>query len=256
MRENAFNSFGDYIIYVDESGDHNLNKPDEKFPVFVLAFCIFNKKHYNSKVVPLFQDLKFRYFGHDMVVLHEREINKKNGQFSDMSNEKKKSLIEDISLFMSNINFIVISCVIKKHELVGRYANPANPYHLAMQFSLERIYNFMLEKGEANKKTTIVFERRGGNEDKELIEEFNLVCNGKNFHRAKYNFEIVMASKYVNSTGMQIADLIARPIGNHALRPEQLNRSFNIIKQKFFCRYGREFVGNHFYGYGLKIFPT
>jgi hypothetical protein len=33
--------FGDYIVYVDESG-HASQDPDPNFPCFVLAFCLFN----------------------------------------------------------------------------------------------------------------------------------------------------------------------------------------------------------------------
>lgn len=35
--------FSDYIIYVDESGDHSLEVVYEEHPVFVLAFCISKK---------------------------------------------------------------------------------------------------------------------------------------------------------------------------------------------------------------------
>jgi len=34
------------------------------------------KDDYAQKVVPAVQDLKFRYFGHDLVILHEHEIRK------------------------------------------------------------------------------------------------------------------------------------------------------------------------------------
>ena len=34
--------FGDYIVYVDESGDHSLVSIDQRFPVFALVFCVFN----------------------------------------------------------------------------------------------------------------------------------------------------------------------------------------------------------------------
>jgi hypothetical protein len=70
------NNFSDYIVYVDESGDHGLVSIDEKFPVFVLAFCVFHKKHYSEKVIPAIEQFKFDYFGHDCVVLHEHEIRK------------------------------------------------------------------------------------------------------------------------------------------------------------------------------------
>ena len=55
--------------------------------------------------------------------------------------------------------------------------------------------------------------------------------------------------------GLQLADLVARPIGIHYLRPNQSNRAFEIIEQKFLCRGGRQQVGENYEGYGLKIVP-
>jgi hypothetical protein len=69
-------SFGNYIVYVDESGDHGLDKIDPEYPIFVLAFCIFKKMDYISDIVPAIQKFKFRYWGHDAVVIHEHEIRK------------------------------------------------------------------------------------------------------------------------------------------------------------------------------------
>ena len=71
--------FGEYVVYVDEAGDHGRVSPE--FPVFVLAFCIFKKQDYASTVLPAVHGLKFRYFGHDAVVLHEREIRKAAAPF-------------------------------------------------------------------------------------------------------------------------------------------------------------------------------
>jgi len=44
--------FSDYIIYVDESGDHSLESIDPDYPIFVLSFCIFKKSKYTSISVP------------------------------------------------------------------------------------------------------------------------------------------------------------------------------------------------------------
>ncbi len=63
-------NFSDYIIYVDESGDHSLESIDKQYPVFVLAFCIFNKKIYSESIIRKLKEVKFKYFGHDMVILH------------------------------------------------------------------------------------------------------------------------------------------------------------------------------------------
>ena len=36
--------FSDYVVYVDESGDHGLKTMDKTYPLFVLAFCVFMKQ--------------------------------------------------------------------------------------------------------------------------------------------------------------------------------------------------------------------
>jgi len=46
------NCYSDYVVYVDESGDHGLKNIDENYPVFVLAFCIFKKQDYIANIVP------------------------------------------------------------------------------------------------------------------------------------------------------------------------------------------------------------
>jgi hypothetical protein len=60
--------FSDYIVYVDESGDHSLQSVDPNFPVFSLVFCIFKKSDFVETVVPVVQRLKFDFWGHDAVV--------------------------------------------------------------------------------------------------------------------------------------------------------------------------------------------
>lgn len=59
--------FSKYIVYVDESGDHSLQSIDDNYPIFVLAFCVFNKRHYSEVIVPALEKFKFNHFGHDQV---------------------------------------------------------------------------------------------------------------------------------------------------------------------------------------------
>lgn len=74
--------FGDYLVFVDESGDHSLTSINPQHPVFVLAFVIIKKADYVRQVCPALQEFKMRYWGHDEVVLHEHEIRKPRDQFS------------------------------------------------------------------------------------------------------------------------------------------------------------------------------
>jgi len=91
-------SFSDHIIYIDESGDHGLQSIDPNYPVFVLAFCIFHKAEYAQQVSPAVQDFKFKYFGHDMVILHEYEIRKAREEFRILQNKSiRDPFMEDLN---------------------------------------------------------------------------------------------------------------------------------------------------------------
>ena len=67
---------------------------------------------------------------------------------------------------------------------------------------------------------------------------------------------LVFANKQVNSSGLQLADLVARPIGLSVLRPGQTNRAFEALRRKFFCSGERSKVGEGFENWGLKIYPS
>lgn len=82
----------DYIVYVDESGDHSLESINPEYPLFVLSFCIFRKAAYTNSVTPAVRNLKFETFGHDMVILHEHDIRKKRGAFSRLGKEPREAL--------------------------------------------------------------------------------------------------------------------------------------------------------------------
>lgn len=57
--------FSDYIVFVDESGDHGMANIDPAFPLFVLSCCLISKRDYMAAVVPAIQRIKFATFGHD-----------------------------------------------------------------------------------------------------------------------------------------------------------------------------------------------
>jgi len=249
--------FSDFIVYVDESGDHNLMSIDASYPIFVLAFCIFYKEHYSDKVVPKLQKLKFEYFGHDLVILHENEIRKEKGEFNIFKGKDERiDFLNKLSDIIEQSNFILASCVIEKHKISDkdRYDHE-NPYHIALRYCLETLYSLVQEKGQEDKETHVLVEMRGPKEDKELELEFRRICDGRNKYNINLPFFIKMVNKQANSAGLQLADLVARPIGRHVLNPEQNNRAFDVLKDKFFCEGGRKDVGKNYDDLGLKHFP-
>jgi len=244
-------SFGDYIVYVDESGDHSLSSINPQNPVFVLAFCIFEKVAYRERIVPAVQKLKFDFWGHDCIVLHSHEIRKAYGDFRILLNGGvRAAFIERVNELISDLSFTVIAAVIDKNRHVLRYSDPANPYEIALTFCMERLQRWLGENGHADKMTHLVVERRGRREDSTLELEFRRIADGRNQVGHMPNLDIRFMDKKHNSTGLQLADLVAHPIGRHAIDPAQPNRAYELIESKF-----RKGANGQIFEYGLKIFP-
>jgi len=241
----------DYVVYVDESGDHGMDTMDPTYPVFVLAFCIFEKKNYVEKVAPAVQQFKFKHWGHDMVILHETEMRKSRGSFTFLNNPKlREPFSTELTALIDEAPFALIATAIRKDRLRSRYSKVPNPYHIAMRFGLERVNKFLENRGQGNKTTFVIVEKRGQREDTELELEFLRICSGDNFTHRTLPLRLVFADKKVNSCGLQLADLVARPIGRHVLDATQPNRAFEVLAKKFDRR-----AGGGYLGYGLKLFP-
>ncbi len=232
--------FSDYIVYVDESGDHSLTSIDADFPVFSLSFCVVKKSDYLDAVVPSVQALKFKYWGHDSVVLHEHEIRKSKGDFTFLLTDRtvRKQFYEDLNQVMVDAPITIIASVIDKVKLTKKYPSPWNPYEIALHSCLERLLMFLRDNDQTGKRTHVVFEGRGKSEDAELESAFRRIVAGENGWDwvkrdfSSMEFEPKFAKKSVNSTGLQLADLTARPIAIKTLRPKQANRAYDVILTK------------------------
>lgn len=243
-------SRSDYIVFVDESGDHSLTAINPEWPLFVLSFCIFPVAAYVNHVTPAIRQLKFDTFGHDLVVLHEHDIRKKKGAFAQLNKEARDVFLDQLTEVIAATDMTMIAVVIDKIRHKAKYSMPEHPYHLAMQFGLERVAHFLSLRGQRNGETMVVCEARGAKEDTELELEFRRFCDGANRSKRPYPLRIVIADKKTNSEGLQLADLTARPAGLSVLRPDQPNRAWDVLKVKLFTGHAGCVTGN-----GMKVFP-
>lgn len=243
--------FGDYLVFVDESGDHNLTQIDPQFPVFVLLFAILSKAEYVNQVCPDLQRFKFEFWGHDEVVLHEHEIRKPSGDFLFLLRKPlRERFLNGLARQMERLPATVIAVVIDKLSYAARYREPLNPYDYALEVGLERVFRHLHDLGQSTASTAIIVETRGRREDAELELAFRRVCDGSNALRKPFHFQLVMIPKSSNSTGLQLTDLMARPVALHHLRPGQPNRAFDLIEPKL-----RRSPDGRVAGWGIKTLP-
>ncbi|MDZ4088572.1 MAG: DUF3800 domain-containing protein [Tabrizicola sp.] len=233
-------AFSEYIVYADESGSPVLGADANDFPVFVLVFLIVKKSYYAQEVVPKIQQLKFDFVGHDQLILHERDIRRQSGAFAflQVSEEKRAEFMGRLSSIMDAAEFQLCCAIIDKSKLAEKYADPWSPYDLALTFCIEKTAKTLREAGEEDTEVNVIFEARGPREDHHLELEFRRIVGGQpKIGKAlpvvqRFRWVPRFVDKRSNSTGLQLADLAARPLGLEYMRPTQDNRAVKILRQK------------------------
>jgi len=232
--------FSDYIVFADESGSPVLENPDPTFPVFVLNCILVAKQTYATSIVPALQQLKFEAVGHDQLVLHERDIRRQQNGFAFLQVDPahREAFIERINAIVAEADITVIGAVIDKVRLARKYANPWSPYEIGLHFCMETLLGRLVALGQTGSLIHVVFESRGKKEDLELELHFRRIAsNQANWGYKQPDFtqlrwEPLFVDKKSNSSGLQLADLMARPMGLKVLRPLQPNRAFDVLRPK------------------------
>jgi len=240
---------------MDETGDHGLSFIDQNFPLFLLCGVLFEESEL-IKVEENVKKFKIDFFKTENVILHSREIRKCDGSFQILFDlDLKKRFYDGLNQILSNSDFTIIGSGVDKDKHIKKYGKGAkDPYNLSLSFVVERLI-FCLDTKGNNCSVDIKIERRGKNEDQQLLDQYNITLDRGTYFvqperlKTKINkFEFMY--KKDNIIGLQIADLCAYPLAKHILFPEEPYIPFEIIKSKIYCGKNGKFDG-----YGLKLFP-
>lgn len=222
--------FSKYIVYVDESGDANWTSTPS-FPLLCLSYCMFEKAHYIDELIPRFNRLKFKYWGCDNIVLHERDLRKSDkindpavrSKYARLKGERRRAFMDELTALMRDARFRCFCVVIDKPKVPERHKS-FDPYHISLSRGFRQIESYLKihDPAELSKELHVVFEARGRDDDAALSRAYKQVSVQGSLLGpvATYdfsNFRLELMDKKSNSTGLQIADLTARPIGNHYL---------------------------------------
>jgi hypothetical protein len=91
--------------------------------LFALAFCVFPKAAYVDEVTPALRRLKAATFGHDLVVLHEHDIRKKEGTFAMMSRAPREAFLDALSGVIEAAPFTLVAVSRMSEEVIPRWMN-------------------------------------------------------------------------------------------------------------------------------------
>lgn len=157
--------------------------------------------------------------------------------------------MERLNSLILDAPFEIVASVIMKNGFKSHIRDGSNPYHVALEFGLERVY-MHIQGSQRGKKTHVIFESRGKKEDAALELEFRRIMDKTAMTGMADTLEFRCVSKAANSSGLQLADMVARPIGTHLLHPEQANRAWDLVEPKL-----RRSWRGQVRGYGLKVYP-
>jgi len=241
------------VLFLDESGDHNLAVIDPSYPLFVLGGVIVDQAYAEGPLEEAVRDFKRRLFGRDDLILHTADITRNRNGFERLKERAfREWFYEELNTLLRTLDFQVVACVIRKDDHLQRYGVAAlDPYMLSLDILVER---FCMELGGVNGGGVIVSERRGSTLDRELdIAWLNLKIQGTRFIQAKDIERRIVGlnqrDKSENIAGLQLADLVVTPIGRKVLG-KTVKEDYRVVEEKF-----RRSRTGKVEGYGLVVLP-
>ena len=252
----------EYYLFLDECGTHSLLPINDPFPVFCLCGVIVDAERYKT-FDRLWKIWKAEWLGSPHVRVHEPYVRKRVREFHDGDAAREQAKIDSLAGLLASLEFTCIAAVIDKRRFSSQYPSgtvdeflPTSCYLMCVDFLLERFVHFLYHEG-GNARGIVRAESRGLREDAEVHREYlRLKLEGTQWQaeqafRSNLHAYIEFERKDGNASGLQIADLVARPIAEKVLWPETTPDRWQVVASKFYDGgTGRRS------SYGLKVFPT
>ncbi len=240
------------ILFLDESGDHNLKSIDDTHPIFVLAGIIIDKAYAEDEMQDKVNHFKKELFGTTDIHLHTADFTRQKNGFERMTERGFCNLFyKKINELLKKLDFKIIACAIKKQDHFKKYGpNAHDPYHLSLHVLIER---FWLELGN-DSKGVIIAEGRDQTLNNTLERVWmELKQHGTDYRQAsdirRRIDHLVFRTKTNNLAGLEVADIIVTPIARNIL-----NRS-NRIDMKIINEKMRKSSEGKIEGFGLVTLP-
>jgi hypothetical protein len=241
------------LLFLDESGDHNLSVIDPQYPLFVLGGIIVDKEHAEGEMERELRAFKREFFGREDIILHTADITRNRLGFERMIEpDFRETCYQKLNAVMRRLQYQVVACGIRKDEHLRAYGVAAlDPYLLSLDVLVER---FCLDIGDVAGGGSIIAERRGPTLDHQLeLAWLNLKVQGTRFLQARAIERRILGlnlrDKTDNIAGLQVADLVVTPVGRYVLG-KTIKEDFEIVKSKF-----RRSRDGKIEGYGLVVLP-
>jgi hypothetical protein len=226
-------------VYVDECGAHELRNQDP-YRVFVLSAVIIRDSDF-GEVDRAWKDFKTSALGSPDVIVHEPDVRKADGPFD---NPHRRYKLAEMRRTFGSLPLTIVTVVVHRDEYLQDFglgpvdnSLPAHIYWMALDFLMERVA-MALDLQFQGATARVVAEARGLLQDTELQYEYaRLLIQGTSYiwdgwFRRTFPPGVKFEPKTANSTGLQLADLVARPVGDKVINKRKNPYLWDEIRAK------------------------
>lgn len=247
------------VMYLDESGNHDLRpaKINPRYPVFALGGVVVDRAYERTVIGPQLRDFKVQYLGDEEIILHTKDMHRLGKGFEVLADrDYRLTFYKALNELIDSWDFKIIACAIKLIDHIAQHGqNALDPYMYSLDVVVER---FCKELNNTTDSGFICAEMRNPGLDRDLRTAWEKIRReGTAFAPAAEIDEkivhLTLKDKKPNIAGMQLADLIATPVGRGVLKlptkDDEVSRV--VVKRKF----RRGWLNQH-RGYGLVVLPS
>lgn len=226
-------------VYLDECGAHELRAQDP-YRVFVLSAVIIRDSDF-GEVDRAWKDFKTRALGSPDVLVHEPDVRKADGPFD---NPHRNYKLAEMRRTFASLPLTIVTVVVHRDDYLQDFglgpvdsSLPAHIYWMALDFLMERVA-MTLDLQFMGAAARVVAEARGPLQDTELQYEYaRLLIQGTSYiwdgwFRRTFPPGVTFEPKTTNSTGLQLADLVARPVGDKVINKRKNPYLWDEIRVK------------------------
>lgn len=247
------------LVFIDECGHHTHH--DHHFPYFSVAAVLIAERDYPS-IRRRWRAWR-RWLTDPTRATHEPRMRTKDLRYILLPGRSVERAQASLGRLLMALPFYLVAAVLDHRAFVQQYQGqpvdeflPRDSYLMCFTFVLERIVH-LLYHGLGDQVATVIADQRGAREDALLQREFQrLKVEGTLFYKESWfryclGPHIRFLSRDHDEVGLQIADLLARPVAEKYADPKSSPLRWEVARAKLY--WGNEGTRP---AYGLKLFPS
>lgn len=257
-----------YRLYIDESGDHNVNGSKKPQDIYLGVTGIMIQDSVSNKDLHIeMEAIKTELFDQkpgNPVIFHRDEIIGKKGIYAKLWDPELREEFDNRLLsLLDNQRYIIISTVLNKTNHKERYQDRAiNPYNYCLDLLIERYCGLLRYLGAVG---DVLAESRGKRENRLLEQEYAELyqfgthyCDFCVVQSTLTSSQIKIKDKSENIDGLQLADILAYPCKQDILIeskiiPDDRTKYEDQISGVISSKYNKNYFSGRVWGYGKKI---